>query len=437
MTTPREEALALSRIRTAGARLGFTFLQLQGLLIFDPKTATAAWHYDTATGTESIHVGPDIASLEIDSIEMVLRHEFLHRSTYREFSRRFKDPQLVNIVEDICINRLLFEAYPEKMRRMSAAVYSPESKTTVIALCDCTADPERLTPDLKDLWKTIWERDDRGYPDINPASLYYRLYRLRPEIPEQLLQWNRQGGGNDAMSGPLRDAVLRATESMAVQLGPVSDLGRTMSEYLNVPVRMGIDRLKGFLEEIEADRITSDVANPIKETFTYIRSQPWPGIPDRRGLTFLVTGLSELIRMYHNRVTEVRDVHLSLVFYIDISGSMEDYFSAVHTMIRAVVSVPLELRTFTESVTKISVEDFLHGRFTVGGGTDFDPVIQDFLSDKQIGSALIITDGNADLRRELAEELEATGKPLYVVYFGDGELKGPLARVATRWQRAG
>lgn len=437
MTTSREEALAISRIRTAGARLGFTFLQLQRLLVFDPRTPTAAWHYDATTGHESIHVGPEIASLEIDSIEMVLRHEFLHRSTYREFSRRFKDPQLVNVVEDICINRLLFEAYPDQMRRMSAAVYTDESKTTVIALCDCTADPERLDPDLKDLWKSIWEREGRGYPEINPASLYYRLYRLQPEIPQEFFHWERAVGNGPVMTGTLRDAVFRAAESTAVQLGSASDLGRTMSEYLNVPVRMGSDRLKGFLEQIEADRIISDVSNPIKETFTYTRSQPWPGIPDRRGLTFLITGLSDLIRMYHNRVTEVRDVHLSLAFYIDISGSMEAYFSAVHAMIRAVVAVPLGLRTFADQVSKITVDDFLTGRFTVGGGTDFDPVIEDFLADDQAGSALVVTDGDARLSRTLSDRMEQSGKPLYVVYFGDGDLTGPLARVATRWQRAG
>ena len=82
----------------------------------------------SAPTKESIHVGPLVAALDIPCIEMVLRHELLHRSMYHGFGEQHAHHEIANLTLDICINRLLFEAYPDRMRKTSLAIYSEESK---------------------------------------------------------------------------------------------------------------------------------------------------------------------------------------------------------------------------------------------------------------------------------------------------------------------
>lgn len=130
-----QDAIAQRKIDRALMRLEVTFADCAALVTYDPTEATASWRYDKASGRESIHIGPTVTNLDIPGIEMVLRHELLHRSMFNGFGEDYEHPQLANLTLDICINRLLYEAYPEAMRQ-AAAVYPAASKTTAIALAD-------------------------------------------------------------------------------------------------------------------------------------------------------------------------------------------------------------------------------------------------------------------------------------------------------------
>src|SRR5258706_7084438 len=159
--------------------LGLTFAECSGLVEFDADAETAFWKYNKETGVESIHVGPKVAALDQGTIEMVLRHEVLHRSLYHGFGEKYADRELCNLTLDVCINRLLYEAYPERMRKCAVEMYPPESKTTAIALADCSADVTRLPDELATLWQAIWHKlPDGSFSSLNPASLYFRLLRL-------------------------------------------------------------------------------------------------------------------------------------------------------------------------------------------------------------------------------------------------------------------
>lgn len=430
---------AEAKLQRAASRLGLTFLQVRSLIVYDPQETTASWRYHRGSGKESIHVGPEVTSLELDSIEMVLRHEFLHRSTYHGFRERYENADLANIVQDVCINRLLCEAYPDKMRELSLSFYPAEAKRSVIALADCSADPAALPPNLADLWRTIWETDEHdAFRPLNPASLYYRLLRVGPRIPQHLLVYVRHGqpgdrGTGSAMPGTLRAAEQTVLEGIGHDAGSSSSTGRTMSEYFNVPVRMGADRLIAFLDRIEADRIASDLAQPLRDLVHYTMNQPFAGVPTPRGLTMIATGLSDIWQVYHNRITEERPRRLAIGMYIDVSGSMTDHFAAIHTLAKAVVTVPLVIRVFDVEVREVTPEQFLAGEFEVGGGTEFDPVVEDILDDDHIGSALILTDGNADLDPTLSRRLGESSKRVYLVHFGGDTPSGPLRAHAVDW----
>ena len=179
MSTHLEAALAMRKIERALMRLELTFAECVGLVVYEPTEATASWRFDQRTGEESIQIGPTVASLDVPAIEMVLRHEILHRSMYHGFGEMHAHKDLANLTLDVCINRLLFEAYPDEMRKTASLIYPAESKTTPIALADASADPTKLPSELADLWQFIWlKTSGGGFAPLNPASLYFRLLRL-------------------------------------------------------------------------------------------------------------------------------------------------------------------------------------------------------------------------------------------------------------------
>src|SRR4051812_41674529 len=89
--TTLSRLIAERRIEQALMTLGLTFAECSGLVEYDPEAETAFWRYNKETGVESIHVGPKVAVLDQGSIEMVLRHEILHRSLYHGFGEKYVD----------------------------------------------------------------------------------------------------------------------------------------------------------------------------------------------------------------------------------------------------------------------------------------------------------------------------------------------------------
>ena len=111
--TPRDPSPAITRllgeqrIFRAVQRLGFGFADASNLVEFDPDADTAFWSYNHETGEERICIGPRVAALDIDGLEVILRHEILHRSMYHAFGERYTDAGLSNLTLDIGINRML------------------------------------------------------------------------------------------------------------------------------------------------------------------------------------------------------------------------------------------------------------------------------------------------------------------------------------------
>jgi|SRR6056297_2287776 len=419
--------VASGKIQQALTRLGIPFMDAMHLVEYKEDAGTAYWSYNQQTGEEKICVGPTIASLAISSIEMVLRHEFLHRSTYHGFHERFADAQLLNIVEDVCINRLLYEAYPDEMQKLSLLVYSQEAKKTIIALADCSAAPELLTEELEKLWNYIWQVDEFGeYSQLNPSSLYYRLLDLKGkskieisfnlgDLIDILAEHAEQteGGINDAV----RKAAEKIISGIGGRLPGTSATGTMMNAYLNTSVQFDQEPIRRFLESIRVDRIVSKSRTDLMETVRYTMNSIISMFPTRKGMIYLTTGISDLMRIYNNQYTETMPKRLKLCYYIDVSGSMESYFRHVHHFVKAIFDIPLEVKVFDTTVTEVPEKDYRDGRFKVGGGTDFDVVMEDLIESDDIGAGLIFTDGQAPVSAEIAAKFKASGKKLFIVYF--------------------
>lgn len=436
----RARMFAERKIEQALMALGVTFAECSGIVVYDPAAETAYWSYDKVTGAESIHVGPAVAALDVASIEMVLRHEVLHRSIFHGFGERFGRPELSNLTLDVCINRLLFEAWPEKMRTLSQAIYPAASKTTLVALADCTAAPSDSPelPELGTLWRSIWTPlpDGRLAP-LNPASLYFRLLRL--DVSDEMLGKSACAMGRHAShGGPLSDRLARIGSAVAsglnAHLPRGSDLGQALSEYTVLPVAIGTSAVEDFLRKMRVRRVAdATAAKVLAPLVREVRVQTYPAYPSRVGLVYQLCGVSEAFGLYWNREVANAGARMAIGIYMDVSGSMVSRFGIVASFVAALKEYPLRVRVFDTAVRDAEVADLARGRIQGGGGTDFDPPVRDFLDARDMEAAVLFTDGDAPVSESVGRRLRSSGKRLYAVYLVDAgtRLASPLDRWAT------
>ncbi len=428
--------VAERKIEQALLALGAAFADCAGLVEYDPAAETSYWTYDPLTGDEAIRVGPKFVELEIACIEIALRHELLHRSMYHGLGERYAARQLANLTLDVCINRLLFDAYPEKMRKTATAMYPPESKTTPIALADCTADPRRLPPKLAAIWTSAWHRlPDGKYPPLNPSSLYFRLLRLQStDLSSFSMPCSMCGdrsrtskGGAARLNARAQKIATAVAQDIGKRLPGGSDLGQSLSELSVLPVPIGTGTVERFLSQIRIRRIANETAKKVTEPWQKrTRVQPYPAYPTRRGLVYTLCGLTDLFHLYWNRETEQGGAKLALGMYVDVSGSMTGKFGVIASFVDALKDYPLRVRSFDTAVRDVDVVALSAGRISGGGGTDFDAPVNDLVGDKELHAGVLFTDGQAEVTPGAGAALTASGKRLFVVYLlGPGEVPPP------------
>ncbi|MFZ4617723.1 MAG: hypothetical protein ACOYM2_16195 [Rectinemataceae bacterium] len=423
-TEPTRVSALVARQRIHGAiiQMGLSFADCVHLIVFDPDVDTACWAYNRTTGEESIRIGYEVASLTVNDIEIVIRHEFLHRATYHGFSERFHDSDLCNIVEDVCINRLLFEAYEEKMQHLASCFYPEESKTTVIALADCSAEPENLPVALMELWHYVWDRaEDGSMRYINPTSLYFRLVEVRSANPELSFVTNwifgkpMPGGMLPEPSMRVRIPIERINDAINQRLPSGSSLGREVSSFSVVPQMIGFSSIERFLREIQYTTEAQSM-NSLLEAEPRTARQAFPMFPSRRGILYKLLDLERELG-YLNEVIDWRSKQLKLGFYVDVSGSMREFFPVLSSFVRVFKAFPLKLYGFATAVIPLDVSQIIGGNMPGGNCTDFNAPMLDFIADKELAGGILFTDGLAGIDPATAESFRESGKVLFVVYF--------------------
>jgi hypothetical protein len=403
-------------------RLGLPFAECARLIRYDPEADTAYWSYNRTTGEEAIGVGPQLVQLPVPQLEMVLRHEILHRSVYNRLHERLADPELANLVLDICINRMLAEAYPEPMRKMSEAVYADVPMDSLIQLANVAAPRAELRGQVGTLYSEIWDLPGRAAQSTSPARLYYRLLRLgrvvivgspwgRPEETGAALPWP-----DDAMRSAASAVWADLNEHLPVDAG----MGRELADYAVVPAALETSRLTSFVRRLRVRRVAIAVRQAVMaELEAEVVWRPYPLLPSRAGLVWQLTGLAELTGRYRNRETRLEGRRLALGLYFDVSGSMVAKFPVVAAIARELGELPLKVRAFDTAVREVDIDRLSDGHVQGGGGTDFDAPVSDFLQDEELFGALVITDGYGEVRSDVAARHRRDRRPLSVIFLLD------------------
>jgi len=408
---------AEQKLRFALARLGLGFADAAHFVSFDPDADSAYWSLDRRSGKERICIGPLIATLDVEAIEVALRHELLHRSMYHGFSERYTDHGLANLTLDICINRLLYAAYPAAMRRLSQAVYPAESKTTPVALADCTAQATRLPDPLRDLWLYIWHRSGPTGDTLNPSSLYYQLLRVdaRAGLATQYVASDMAA---TALPSTLaQQAIDRVLSDLARDLPQGTRLAAALAAYTVSPVTISAHEAERFVRTM---RVRTAVHAAVGAVLEHLREttriQPYPLLPTRLGIVYRALGVSAATGLHWNRERPAAGRRLALTVYVDVSGSMESSYPVVTSLVNALKGYPLRVRAFDTAVRDVDLAAFVDGTIVSGLGTDFDAPIADLADDREVTTGLLITDGEAQVSSHVARTLARNGKQLYVIY---------------------
>ena len=430
---------ARSKINQAIAKVGLSFADVLHLIRFDSAAETAYWAFDPITGREWIGIGSMVAMLSVCDLEMVLRHEFLHRASYNGFKEDYPEAQLANIVLDVCINRLLYEAYPEKMLSLSSQIYSEASRLSILALSDCSALSTIRDESIRALWKEIWSVTDEGsHPYLNPTSLYARLLTLREKNIFIFICDDGPFGTIKAdhpieFGQDLADALGKITADLGRRLPSGSALGREIAIRLGYMSDLGFSRVARFLEEIEIAFEDCTESSHVRYEVAY-QVQAFPQYPTRLGIVYRALGIED-ITGYRNRTWERQRDRLKVGYYIDVSPSMKEHYPVLVQFVRQFRAFPVKLFAFSSDLYEMDVERFAKGILKGGNGTDFNPPVLSIAEDHDLMGGVIFTDGIAQLDPDIAQKFRSCGKSLFVVYltiFGSKRKLSPLDELANR-----
>ena len=439
--------IAMNRLTKALISMGLTYLDCIDIIEYEEDCESAYWRYDSITKKEKIVVGSNIVSLPMPQIQIVLRHEVLHRTTFNSFAERFQNSQLANIVFDTCINRMLYISFPDEMIELAGYIYSIDTYSTLLCLPNPNASIDLISNEFKDLWIFIWRTNEFGnYNNFTSTSLYYKLEtefeKIKNFIPnpgsgENILscgggcgQKHKDKNKNLSMN---ESEVKRSNEDAFTKLanssfkGLNTIYGEDIFEHSIIPIDVGIIGIKKFLNRIKAAKIASKVVSDLNSEDKYIyKFRPYPLFPSNKGLVYLITGISQILNMYHNKISDINYSKLALGIYIDMSGSMEKYFPILPIFIGHLKSIPIQIKGFTNYLYDINIDDIMNGTIQGGGGTDFNPIFEDLLTNNKLHSGLIITDGKADITPLNIIRFKSSEKKLYQILFSD-KSKDPLS----------
>lgn len=209
MRLPRTKARMQHRITSVFGRLGVQLTDALNITHVTTAVDTACWGIGDKESDEFIFINPYLVAQRKTFVTYIVQHEVMHRALYRG-RRHLKDKDLLNVVLDACIHRVLASTgagKPSKSwRRFCQWFYTEESKKTVLAICNASLSEDdlrqlgKVNPEYVRIWKELYgtySRDDfeqvpmagsgrmrkkrlagqyvRTIKDTNPDDLYFRL----------------------------------------------------------------------------------------------------------------------------------------------------------------------------------------------------------------------------------------------------------------------
>lgn len=398
-----------------------------------------------AMGGFRIVLNARFCDLDGDAVAFIVLHELLHHvMRHLEGDRLGDDAQLSNIVEDAFINYAIFKMNPSLAA--FPRIYYPADRPPLLFLRARSKpqadDDKRMYRSLytgalteEDLYRYLDRRrdgDDQGDArDGDSAAGCGDGAQESGQEDDNTGEGEGDGLGELELIGS-HDDRLRAGEN-PLDVEQVPDVAREVSQTLKRAGRgagavagrldrmleqfVAAQRLDGDdgVEELFRDALVDAVsADVIRDVVGDRRRRPqrrvvMPERIHRADQMLMSVGVQPLL-WRHRRPDEARG---KVVVYLDVSGSMGGLIEFVYGLVLAFEEyLHTSLYLFSNGIAEVTVDDLRAGRVRTTGGTDFDCVVEHLLELTDVDQAVLITDGYAKLRPDLAQGLARSGKRL-------------------------
>lgn len=216
-----------ARLMRIYGKLGITYLDALQITKITPEVDTACW--GVTDKEEFIMINPYLLMQRVMWASFVLQHEILHRALYRG-RENLGDRELVNVVLDICCNRILSATSGGKKSNAWTEfcewIYPEESKKTVLALCNASLSSDEVSrlrminPIYAKIWEELYGSENKevqvtspktgrtyirkiknklsfAIQNLSPDDLYFRLKDQITEQDRKALKGNGAGLKSD------------------------------------------------------------------------------------------------------------------------------------------------------------------------------------------------------------------------------------------------
>jgi len=411
--------------------LGINLLEISKFIQISELPDIAAWGYDKKTKENFIFINPKILKFPIEYIHIILKHEILHYAGYKEIEGA-KNKELVNIVLDVVINKILTTSKKNVMKKLCRRIYPEESKQNIICLARPDLSVDDVPEQLKNLWEEIWNKEEIP----SPSALYYRLVlhtnsdrkfifkivRASPfsskkdgeivlrEVPEE-----RRGNRNDNKFEKVSVNILNNI-SFSVSKTFSHQLSKIFSKLLVGKEKFNLENVREFIQRLKTREQMEDTSRKIVNSLvTSSKLQVYPYELSRLGIIYLACGVSKIFPLYWNKFPESRKPKLAV--YIDTSPSMDIYKEMEVFLVDELRDyLPIKIFLFAGDIKETCVEEFTSGDYEQGYSTDFDAPIKHLL-ESEFDAGIIFTDGYSSVSSENMKKLKESKKRLFTVYF--------------------
>lgn len=441
----------------AASDLEITLLECQNLIMIGDEANIACWSYNTRTHEEKIIINPKTLEFPSRHLEMILRHEILHKYLYKGYSPTLHDHRLMNIAEDICINRLLWSVYKDDFVSFCNAIYSthPENSQNFLSLAWAGLDPDTIKDEnIRNLYRKIWQ----GSKSPSPKEIYFTLLsngitsgdigaieELNPfaasgegkggEGKGEEDRTGEQGGSDGGIifrdipdeeqygESKSENKVLRGLEKIGQGQGQGGGFSNAISDWIEIiqveRAEYETSELEDFLKRIETVDILDEVSTRIINSISGATlRQLYPYRLSRAGFVYLNAGISEILHQYWNRTVEGRKPRLNI--YVDTSPSMDPFKEHEVFLIQRFLDLfPTTFYVFAGRVQEFLIDDFIEGKYPSGSSTSFDNVINHF-TESEAECGVVFTDGESSVSANNRRNFKMARKRLFTVYFNEG-----------------
>jgi hypothetical protein len=346
-------------------------------------------------------------------------HELLH-PMFNHFI--YHCGELENIAADAIINTVISTLYADQSKNghLFRKIYKPKGVTGLLR-SGSRMEQSRLDK----VYDRLYFRSE----DNRKLSTGELITTLKILLDHQAVSEVRLVGTHGTSEAPAESFPQETLERIAYDIKRSATRTNSRSAgYSSCVIDLLMEALHTHLsiKRVILERFaTNRKVDKFRELFRnrHICSSPVPIYPSKRDLILLAAGFYP--GSFHNAITRTGFRQKGLAIYLDVSGSVNEYLPKILAILQSLKREITTIYLFSNQVYETSFTSLLKGRIKTTGGTDFDCICASILENR-LDKAVIITDGQADMKAENQKKLRDIGLITLTILFDRAQTCRPF-----------